>query len=210
MGTIAYSAPDKADGLIWTDIHLNYKLSKNYKTSFGQQLRYDMINDFLRWGVYDLEISRKLNKQFRLSSNYRYKIRSDAKQHSFYLNFYYLTKKRTIRTYYRLRYNKKLRFGKNNNTFSRKRDEDHIRGRLLAKYNLTNNITPISGAELFYLVNNQRYTNGFDIFRFYIGIEYDINKKQKVDILWVYEESFDLGKRNKENIIKLQYSVDIN
>lgn len=210
MGSITYSAPDKADRLIWTDIQLNYKLSKNYETSIGQQLRYDKINDFLKWGVYDLEISRKLNKQFRLSSKYRLKIRSDAKQHSFYFNFYYRTNKRTIRTYYRLRYHKKFRFGKSENSIYRKRDEDHISGRLLAKYNLTNNITPITGAELFYLVNNKRYVNGFDIFRFYIGIEYDINKKQTVEIYWVYEESFDLGKRNKENIIKLQYSVDIN
>ncbi len=71
MGSITYSAPDKADRLIWTDIQLNYQLSKNYETSIGQQLRYDKINDFLKWGVYDLEISRKLNKQFRLSSKYR-------------------------------------------------------------------------------------------------------------------------------------------
>lgn len=210
MGSVSYSDPIDSDRLLWTDIQLNYKLSKNYETSYGQQLRYDLNDEALGWQVHNLEISRKINKIIRLSSLYRFKNRLDAKQHSFYLNFYYRNKKKPISLYYRLRYNKKLRFGKSDDTIYKKRDEDHIRGRLLAKYSLAKNIMLATGTEIFYLVNNKKYANGFDIFRYYVGFEFDINKKNTFEIQWVYEEVFNLGKRNKENIIKLQYSVDIN
>lgn len=210
MGPFIYSNPIESDRLLWTDIRLNYKFNKNYKIGIGQQLRYDLNDESRGWQVHDLEISWKLNKKIKLSSRYRFKNRIDAKQHNFYLNFYYHTKKKPITTYYRLRYNKKLRFGKSDDIIYKKRDEDHIRGRLLIKYNLTKKIIPATGVELFYLINNKKYVNGFDIFRYYLGIEFDINKKNTIEIQWVYEEVFNLGKRNKENIIKLQYSVDIN
>lgn len=204
-----FSNPSNNKHSIWTEVQINFPLSKKIETNLGKQIRYSFNTNLVKWHVTDLEMAVKINKNFKISTKYRFKNRRDAKQHVLYTNFYYKTKKQKLKFQYRLRYNKKLRYKTMNENILWKRDEDHIRNRIIIEYNINKFLVPYTGLEVFYLVNNDKYSNGFDIFRYYLGVEIDISKKQKVKISWVYEEVFNLGTLTKENIIKVQYSFDI-
>ncbi|MEE9574312.1 MAG: DUF2490 domain-containing protein, partial [Candidatus Neomarinimicrobiota bacterium] len=91
-----------------------------------------------------------------------------------------------------------------------KRDEEHLRNRMLVEYKITKKFTPYFGAELFYLINNKKYRNGFDIFRYYTGVEYKITSKHYLEFTWIYEEVFNFGQREKENLYKLTVTIKLN
>lgn len=205
-----FSQTSKTQTALWADIQVNYSISKNYEVSLAQQLRYDINDNFTRWHVTDIDLALKINKRNRVSTKYRFKTREDATQHSLYLNYYYRTQKKPFRLYYRLRANKKLRFDKDNNTLTRRSDEDHLRNRILFKYISKSKFQPYLGTELFYLIGNSEQNSGFDIFRYYLGLEFEISKKHEIELVWVYEEVFNLGNLASENVLKIKYSFDLN
>ena len=126
-----------------------------------------------------------------------------------YSNIFYQSDSKPVNFDFRLRYNKKLRFSETENEFIRKRDDDHIRGRVLLEYKINKKVKPFTGTELFYLINDEKYGSGFDIYRLYLGIEFEVFKKQEIGINWIYEEVFNLGRKNIENIFKIEYSISI-
>ena len=196
---------------LWPGVELSYKINKKITIGVDEQIRYDVNSHKIKWFVTNFDVSTKLNKRARLSTKYRFKKRANASHHSIYLDVNYRTKKRLFRPIYRLRYNKKIRFEKDGSdeTF-RKRDEDHIRNRLLIEHTGIKNIQPYFGTELFYLVNNEKYGSGFDIFRYIAGVELKIFKKQQIDIRWTFENLFNLGPITKEHIFRIDYEVDLN
>ena len=206
---LLFSNPSDYERSAWTEIQLNYPISKKIESSLAQQIRYDINMSTIKWHVTDIDLSARFNKNVKISTKYRFKDRFDAKQHGLYGNFYYQTKKQPINIIYRLRYNKKLRYGKTDTAIIKKRDEEHIRNRIIIEYDTKKFFVPYTGVEIFYLVNNDKYKNGFDIFRYYLGFEMNVFKKQKIDISWVFEEVFNFGTLSKENILKVQYSFDI-
>ena len=208
--TFINASPKETIYNVWPEIDINYKLSKKFNTSFSHQIRYDISNTSIKWFVYNIDCVYKINNHFKISSKYRYKDRIDAKQHGLYGNFFYQLDSKPINFDFRFRYNKKLRFSETENELIRKRDNDHIRSRILFEYKINKKIKPFTGTELFYLINDEKYGSGFDIYRLYLGIEFEIFKKQEIAINWIYEEVFNLGRKNIENIFNIEYSISIN
>jgi len=198
--------PEKS---LWTDIKIKYPIKKKFETSITPQIRYNFTDKSIKWFVADVDLSAKINKKIKTSTRYRYKTRDNATQHNLLLNFYFNSRKKHIRPKYRLRYNKKFRFGKNDGELERKRDKDHIRNRVLCEYTKYKKYKPYIGAELFYLIDKTNEKYGFDIFRYYLGVEIDLNKKNELDISWVYEEVFNIDNLGREHIFKVGYSFDL-
>lgn len=194
----------------WANIQANYSFAKRYEVNLAQQIRYSETDSQIRWYVTDINLAAALNNQNRVSTKYRFKTRKDAAQHSLYLDYRYRTQKKPLRLYYRFRVNKKLRFDKEDNSLTRRSDEDHVRNRVLIKYITKSDFRPYLGAELFYLIGNADQKSGFDIFRYYFGLEYELSKKHELELSWVYEEIFNLGNLGSENTLKIKYSFDLN
>lgn len=195
---------------LWTDIEIKYQINKKFETSITPQIRYNFTDNSIKWYVADIDLSAKINKKIKTSASYRYKTRDDATQHNLLLNFYFNSRKKPIRPKYRLRYNKKFRYGENEGVLERKRDKDHIRNRVLFEYTKYKKYKPYIGAELFYLIDEINKNFGFDIFRYYLGVEIGLKKKKELEISWVYEEVFNLGNLSREHIFKVGYSFDLN
>lgn len=194
---------------LWTGFQINYSINKKLETSIAPQIRYSITDNSTKWYVADADFSVKLSKKTQISTKYRFKTREGALQHNLLLNFYYKTRKKPTRLNYRLRYNKKFRFEENVDVLERKRDKDHIRNRLLFEYAKNKKYKPYIGAELFYLIDKTDQIYGFDIFRYYLGVELGLIKKHELDISWVYEEVFNLGNLGSEHIFKVEYSFDL-
>ncbi len=192
-----------------TSLDLRYKLTKNFRLDLSPQYHFDFTNNETKWVVFDVDFNYRFNKHFKLSASYRNKSRQIVKQHTIYGSFYYQTNKEPLNLKFRIRYNKKNRFDNVEDNLSRKRDEEHLRVRLIIEMSSFHRIKPYVGTEIFYLVNNNKYPDGFDILRYYIGAKVAVSKKHSVNISWIYEELIDLGKLEKEKIINLKYIFDI-
>ena len=88
-------------------------------------------------------------------------------------------------------------------------DDDHIRNRIIFEYDTKSWLKPFTGAELFYLVNNETYSDRFDVIRLYLGVDIDTFKDQKLTIYYMSEHEFNIFNPNTSNVLGIFYTIDL-
>jgi len=92
--------------------------------------------------------------------------------------------------------------------------EQFLRFKTDIKYAVTEKITPYISCELRYQIHaprgdGPRYDNGFHRIRNVLGVEYELNKKNSVNIYYLYQTEFNISTPETIYILGIGYTLTI-
>ena len=190
------------DKELWTGFNLDIPIVNKFGIELEQQLRYENNYSLLKWHISDLSFYYRITKWLKFSTTYRYRNNENKWQNNFYANLYFNKKFKYVKLLYRLRYYKKFIPNKNN--------EEYIRNKISLKYNKSNMwFKPYLAVELFYLINNLKYTDRATKYRFYIGFDIPTFKRQSLSLYWMYQEEMNIKKINISSIFGIFYGFEL-
>ncbi len=198
LPSILAAQPD--DWEYWTSLKAEKKLHKGLEFSLEQEFRFDRDGTSLKNQQTSVGLEYEINKHFKFSLNFRYKTKRKDTENQLYAAAYYSKNIWELELNYRLKYQKK---------FPRKDPEiDRIRNRLELKLEKSKKIRPYISAELFY---HAFYEKGdrFDEARYIMGLEWNLNKDNKVDLYFMIYNEFNIKKPYTANAIGMNYSVEL-
>ncbi len=197
------------DNEFWGSFTLDLPVYKDFEIGVSREIRlYNNWND-IKWHITDINLKYDFTKYFNLSFKYRYKYFNKEWQKVYYLSTYFKFKVRKIKIDYRLRLQKKNRFEQKTDYIRYKMDQDYIRNRILLEYDTDYWIKPYSGIELFYLLDNEKYSDRFSILRYYLGVAIDIAKKHNIELFYIYEREFNIKNPLTSNVIGINYKYKL-
>ncbi|MFH1050971.1 MAG: DUF2490 domain-containing protein [bacterium] len=199
------------DNELWSGIEIGLPITKKLELSLEHEIRWNQGMEKINWHISDAGLAYSFNKEFKVSASYDYRSRKDRWQHVVNGNFHYDNKFWKIKYSYRLRYQEKYRWKvtKKKQLTEKMSDEDQIRNRFMFEYDTDMWLTPFISAELFYLVNNDEYSDRFDVLRLYLGVDIDTFKDQKLTIYYMAEHEFNVLEPNISNVLGIFYSFDL-
>lgn len=169
--------------LFYTNIGIDYKYNKNVKISPTyraiQKKRLDGTYSYRHRLMLDVTIKKKLNK-FTLSERVRYQAE---------VQDLYTSKKGKL-------------------------VEQFLRFKTDVKYSMNNKITPYLSCELRYQIRAPRgdgplYDKGFHRVRNVLGVEYEINKKNSVNLYYLIQSEFNISTPESIYILGVAYTLTI-
>ncbi len=87
--------------------------------------------------------------------------------------------------------------------------EKFFRNRLKASYNIKkSNFEPSASYELYYFLD-QRGNDLFKRRRFIAGVEYELNKKNSIELSYVFHKTINVKNPRQNHIISLEYKFEI-
>lgn len=193
------------DNELWSRINFEIPIYKDFDINLSRELRLNNNWNDISWHITDLDLKYNFSKYFAASFKYRYKYYQKEWQKIYYLNTYFDFRFWQIKTDYRLRIQKKNRFEQKDDYVKIKRDEDFIRNLILFKYDTDTWIEPYFGFELFYLFNNDKYSDRFSVIRYYFGLSIDIISKHKLKLFYINEREFNIENPNISNIVGIEF-----
>ncbi len=190
------------DKEIWTGISLDVPIVKKFGIELEQQLRYENNYSLLKWHITDFSVYYRITKWMKFSTTYRYRNNENKWQNNFYANLYFDKNIKSFKLLYRLRYFKKF--------IPKKRNEEYIRNKISIKYNKSKMwFKPYVALELFYLINNLKYTDRATKYRFYLGFDIPTFKRQSLTLYWMYQEDMNIKKIDISSIFGIFYDFEL-
>jgi hypothetical protein len=169
--------------LFYTNVGIDYKLNKFLKISptyrIIQKKRLDGNYSFRHRLMIDVTAKKKI-KKITLSERFRYQIE---------VQDFYTSKKGTL-------------------------PEQYLRLKTDVKYDIGNRITPYYSIEFRYQIRNPRgdgplFDNGFHRVRNVLGAEYEINKKNSINLYYLFQTEFNISTPESIYILGIGYSLTI-
>ncbi len=221
IGLILFVLPTKAqqsnDAGMWATLSIQHALSKKLNFVVDQELRlkenYQRINLFYT----NVGVDYKLNKFIKISPTYRaiQKKRLEGTYSYRHRVMLDVTVKKKFKKYAlseRIRYQAEVQ-----DFYTSKKGkltEQFLRFKTDLKYSVTEKITPYVSCELRYQIHAPRgdgplYDNGFHRIRNVLGIEYELNKKNSVNLYYLYQTEFDISTPETIYILGIGYSITL-
>ena len=205
------------DAGMWSTLTIQHKISKKINLVIDQEFRlrenYQRINLFYT----NIGIDYKYSKFLKISPTYRaiQKKRLDgtySHRHRLMLDVTLKKKIQKITLSERVRYQAEVQ----DFYTSRKGKlvEQFLRFKTDVKFAATDKITPYYSIEFRYQIHAPRgdgplYDNGFRRVRNVLGVEYEINKKNAVNIYYLYQTEFTISTPESIFILGLGYTLTI-
>ncbi len=213
---IGYSQ-QRNDAGMWNTLSIQHALTKKISLVIDEELRlkenYQRINLFYT----NVGIDYKINKFLKISPSYRFiqKKRledSYSYRHRFMLDVSIKKKIQKIIVSERIRYQAEVQ-----DFYSSKKGklaEQFLRFKTDLKYTAFEKVTPYISCEVRYQIHAPRgdgsmYDNGFHRVRNVLGIEYEINKKNSVNLYYLFQTEFNISTPETIYIFGVAYSVSI-
>lgn len=210
-------AQQSKDAGLWATFTIQHPLSKKINIVVDQEFRlkenYQRINLFYT----NIGVDYKFNKSIKLSPTYRaiQKKRLDGSysyRHRLMLDANLKKKLNKITISERIRYQIEVQ-----DFYTSKKGklaEQFLRFKTDLKYSLTDRITPYISCELRYQIRSPRgdgpdYNNGFHRVRNVLGFEYQINKKNSVNLYYLFQSEFNISTPEGIYILGIAYSLTI-
>ncbi|MES2565956.1 MAG: DUF2490 domain-containing protein [Bacteroidota bacterium] len=210
-------AQQSNDAGMWATLSLQHPLTKKINLVVDQEFRlkenYQRINLFYT----NIGIDYKLYKFLKISPSYRaiQKKRLDGSfsyRHRLMLDVTLKKKLKKFTLSERVRYQIEVQ-----DLYTNKKGklaEQFLRLRTDLKYSLNEHITPYFSCELRYQIRSQRgdgplYNDGFHRIRNVLGFEYQLNKKNSVNIYYLIQSEFDISTPESIYIFGIAYSLTI-
>lgn len=216
IGNISFGQ-QKNDAGMWNTLSFQYALSKKTNIVVDEELRlkenYQRINLFYT----NVGISYKLNKFIKIDPTYRFiqKLRLEGSysfRHRFMLD---VTAKKKIRNFTlseRIRY--QIEVADYNTSKKGKLAEQFLRFKTDLKYALNKKISPYISCELRYQIRSPKgddpqYDGEFHRIRNVLGVEYQFNKKNSVNLYYLIQSEFNISSPESIYILGIGYSFVI-
>lgn len=211
------NAQQSNDAGLWTTFTIQHALSKKINLVIDEELRlkenYQRLNLFYT----NIGIDYKFNKNLKLSPTYRFIQKKQLEgyysfRHRFQLDLTGKKKFNKITLSERVRYQAEV----SDYLTSEKGKllEQFLRFKTDVKYNVTTKLTPYVSIEMRYQIRAPRgdgplYNNGFHRIRNVIGAEYEINKKQSINLYYLYQTEFTISSPETIFILGVAYTITI-
>lgn len=211
------SAQKSNDAGMWATFTIQHPLSKKINFVIDQEFRlkenYQRINLFYT----NIGIDYKYNKFLKISPTYRtiQKRRLDGTysyRHRLMLDVTLKKKLNKFTLSERIRYQAEVQ-----DLYTSKKGkllEQFLRLKTDLKYSLNDDITPYISCELRYQIRAPRgdgpsYDKGFHRIRNVLGVEYQINKKNSVNLYYLIQSEFNISTPESIYILGIAYSLTI-
>jgi hypothetical protein len=210
-------AQQSSDAGMWNTLTIQHQLNKKINLVIDQEFRlkenYQRINLFYT----NIGIDYKATKFLKISPTYRtiQKKRLDGTysfRHRLMLDVTVKKKIHKITLSERIRYQAEVQDF--NTSKKGKLAEQFLRFKTDIKYSLTEKITPFIACELRYQIRAPRgdgplYNNGFHRIRNMAGVEYQINKKNSINVYYVIQSEFNISTPESIYILGIGYTLTI-
>ena len=211
------SAQQNNDAGMWATLSIQHPLSKKINFVIDQELRlkenYQRINLFYT----NVGIDYKLNKFIKISPTYRaiQKKRLEGTysyRHRLMLDVTVKKKLKKFTLSERVRYQAEVQDF--NTSKKGKLTEQFLRFKTDLKFTSTEKITPYVSCELRYQIHaprgdGPRYDNSFHRIRNVLGIEYELNKKNSVNVYYLYQTEFNISTPESIYILGIAYTLTL-
>jgi len=186
----------------WANIEVSKKCFKKMNLSLNSEVRF---TDQFKVDEYYFEpgLEYKLFKFLEIGGNYRFLINEREKKSTQYYGRIALDASgnytlKNLTSQLRVRYCNYNEFDSEDDNTS----DPYLRYRLKLKYNISSwNLTPYVASELFHQLN----TKEINKIRSTLGLEYKINKANKVGLAYILQNYLD--EDYKKNIISVEYKI---
>ncbi len=207
----------RQDAGMWATLSIQHALNKKINLVIDEEFRikenYQRINLFYT----NVGIDYKVNKFLKISPTYRtiQKKRLDGNysyRHRLMLDVTVKKKIKKITLSERVRYQIEVQ-----DFYTSKKGkfpEQYLRLKTDVKYDIDKKITPYYSIEFRYQIRNTRgdgpvYDNGFHRVRNVLGAEYEINKKNSINLYYLFQTEFDISTPESIYILGIGYSLTI-
>lgn len=204
------------DAGMWATLSLQHALTKKITIVVDQEFRlkenYQRINLFYT----NIGIDYKFNKYLKISPTYRaiQKKRLEGTysyRHRLMLDVTAKKKFNKFALSERVRYQAEVQDF--NTSKKGKLIEQFLRFKTDLKYSATEKITPYISCEFRYQIHAPRgdgpvYDNAFHRVRNVLGVEYELNKKNSVNLYYLYQTEFDISTPESIYILGLGYTLE--
>jgi opacity protein-like surface antigen len=192
------------DAALWLSAGVNKKISKNLSATVNPEIRLNENMSELSRFYIDAGLNYKIVKNLKAGAYYRFiatrKLdNSYQSQHRFYGELQYKFKYRKITTTYRLRYQSQYKDHGAGVDFTT--SSNYFRNKVSVKYNTKKRWTPNAEGELWTDVKNKINDN----YRVGLGIDYEINKRQSLNISYLINREFNVSNPATSYIVFLGY-----
>lgn len=207
----------RQDAGMWTTLSIQHALNKKINLVIDEEFRlrenYQRINLFYT----NVGIDFKVNKFLKISPTYRFIQKKGLEgnysfRHRLMLDVIIKKKIDRITLSERVRYQIEVQ-----DLYTSKKGklpEQYLRLKTDVKYDIGNNITPFYSIEFRYQIKDPRgdgpiYDNGFHRVRNMLGAEYEINKKNSVNLYYLFQTEFNISTPESIYILGIGYSLTI-
>lgn len=199
----------------WSSVNLEYKPTKKWDFSLGQQIRLNNDSKEMDEFFTDLGIGYSLNKNFTLGLGTRYitendnvgKIQGYENHLRFNFDFGFKHQVNNLKLKYRFRYQTKNELG-----VSEEEGDfvnNHFRLKIAGNYNIKKwKLDPSLSAEIFYH-SEEGEENEFNKFRITLGTKYKIKGFGDIGIFYRIERELNATYPKTTNIAGLKYTYTI-
>lgn len=211
------SAQIRQDAGMWATLTIQHALNKKINLVIDEEFRlkenYQRINLFYT----NIGIDYKVNKFLKISPTYRtiQKKKLDGNysyRHRLMLDVTVKKKIKKITLSERVRYQIEVQ-----DFYTSKKGkfpEQYLRLKTDIKYDLKKKITPYYSCEFRYQIRNPRgdgpvYDNGFHRIRNVLGLEYEINKKNSINLYYLFQTEFNISTPESIYILGIAYTLTI-
>jgi long-subunit fatty acid transport protein len=204
------------DAALWTAIGINKDFSKNFKAEVGIGYRLNNNMQIFEKAYIEAGVSYRINSFFKISADYRYENKNNfledyiSERNRFTLAWQNRFKTDNFRFYWTIKYQHKFTDNYEANGVYIEYDY-HLRNKFKIEYNKKkSDFTPY----LFYesytpLDYNSVFRYGFDQHRFQIGTDYNIAKKHKLNIFFMYIADIKPEANLQEYIYGIEYHLSL-
>lgn len=212
MSAIA-DAQDAVDDFgIWSTISIDKKISQKFGVALDEELRtFDNASRIDQYFT-NAGVNYKLDKNIRFGITYRFinKGRDDmsySKRHRIYFDASYRKKVYAFNVSYRFRIQGQVKDYRSSD--NGKHLESIMRHKLDVKYNYKR-FTPYVAAEFFFQFVDPGFPAGNNLWnreRFYIGSDYDLNKKSTFGCFFMLQRTINIDSPQRDFILGLEYNL---
>ena len=203
------------DAWQWTTLSISKKITPKTSVIFDEELRLFQNLSRINLVYTNIGASYKINNYFKITGVYRWleKSRADGRystRHRFYTDAIFKYKYDPVTFVYRARLQTEIRDV--NSSDKGTVPENYWRSKFDIKLDLNKRYTPYIAAEFRYQFNNDRLieaNNGFERGRYYIGCDYEINKKNSFGLYYMIQREFNVNDPETDFTIGISYGLSL-
>ncbi len=183
------------DGGGWVNAGISFEIINDLTCDIGEEIRYNFTTGDLYQINSNIAIDYKINKRFKVGTEYRYSVRQSQNTNRIAASFGYKEEINDLT----LSLRSKLQY-----SFTPDASEGSaFRNKIGAKYKISKDFSPFVSAELFYSLSNE--IDQFDNFRSEAGLSYGPNKHNEFNVSYIFDKEFNVNNPETMHIVSLSY-----
>jgi hypothetical protein len=204
------------DAQLWENISVSVKLTRLTTFHFNHEGRIANNISLFHYAYGDFGITRMLNKHFKVEGDYVlvWKQTEDhvSWRHQFYTALIFKQKLTPFELELRGMYQQQYQ-----DIYSSdlgRYPSDYLRGKFTLSYKFNTypfyRFEPYFATETYYhLDNNDKYGSQFDRMRYFVGCFYSFNKKNTLELYYLFEKNFNTNDAAMNYVIGIGYELNL-